>query len=362
MRKEEPLYVQISNDLRDKILQGVFRPGDRLPSENEIAEQYHVSVITSKRVLNDLTDEGLIFRLKGRGSFVAGNNGQDILNSKRTNFKGVVGVIFPSISMPVESELLYYIQSRMHELRYQTLIRVTDDLIEKETEAIAMFRVFGVRGFVIFPAIKEQYNEEILRLSLERFPHVLVDRHMPNIRSSNVGSANRQAMITAVDYLLERGIRNVALITQSDTNSNTHARLLGFEEAFTRRGYPIDKTKWMIEKAGQSDEDFKQDLMKFFQDHPSLAAVVAIDTPLASLSYAALNEIGRKIPEDVTLISFDDPKLPFVPYIRQDTATIAQRAVDILLAQMESDYVVMREEIPVQFVTEVRYPTPFGLL
>lgn len=362
MPKSEPLYVQIADDLREKILKGVFRPGDRLPSENEIANQYHVSVITSKRVLNDLADENLIFRLKGRGSFVAGNNGKDILNSQRSNFKGVVGVIFPSITMPVESQLLYEIQSRMHQQRYQTLIRVTDDEVEKETEAIAMFRVFGVRGFVIFPAIKEQYNEEILRLSLERFPHVLVDRYMPNIRSSNVGSANREAMIGVIDHLLEQGHRTIALITQRDTNSTTHARLQGFEEAFTRRGFPIDKTKWMVEKAGQSDDNFRSDLMTFFRERPSISAVVAIDTPLASFSYAALNEVGRRVPDDVTLVSFDDPKLPFVSFVEQDAATIAQRAVEILLRQMESDYQVVCEEIPVRFVTDVRYPAPFGIL
>lgn len=362
MSKREPLYIQIANDLRSKILKGDFRPGDRLPSENEIAEQYHVSVITSKRVLNDLADENLIFRLKGRGSFVAGNSGNEMLNARRSNTKGVVGVIFPSICMPVESELLYYVQSRMHKANYQTLIRVTDDVVDLETEAIAMFRVFGVRGFVIFPAIKEQYNEEILRLSLDRFPHVLVDRYMPNIRSANVGSANRQAMTTVIEYLLDQGHSNIAVITQRDTNSSTHERLAGFEDAITRRGYPIDKTKWMVEKDGQSNEDFRADLMTFFRERSSVSAVVALDTPLASLTYAALHEIGRRIPDDITLVSFDDPKLPFVPYIEQNTAMIGQRAVEILLRQMESDYQVVHEEIPVRFVTDVRYPSPFGIL
>lgn len=360
MRKQEPLYAQIAEDLRQKIFSGKFRAGDRMPSENEIAEQYNVSVITSKRVLNDLADERLVTRVKGRGTFVAGTDGEDILHSKRTNFNGVVGVIFPSIWMPVESELLYHIQSRMHKLRYQTLIRVTNDRVEQEIEAVSMFRVFGVRGFVIFPAINEQYNEEILRLSLERFPHVLVDRHMPSIRSSYVGSMNKEAMMTVIDYLMEHRHSNIALVTQSDTNSTTHARLLGFEEALTRRGFPIDKTKWMVEKAAQSDEDFKQDLRNFFRDHPSVTAVVAMDAPLAVLAFAALHETGRSVPGDVLLISFDDPKLPFVPFVQQDTAAIAKRAVEILVSQMEKEYRVLSEEVPTQFLIDVRYPLPFG--
>lgn len=80
--KIPPLYKQITNELKEQILSGMFRPGDRLPSENELAEHYRVSVITSKRALNELADANLILRIKGKGSFVAGKNGLDILNSR----------------------------------------------------------------------------------------------------------------------------------------------------------------------------------------------------------------------------------------------------------------------------------------
>jgi len=148
----------------------------------------------------------------------------------KSGLKGIVGIIFPSIHMPVESLLFYYIQTLLHARGYQTLIRVTDDRMDKEMEAIRMFRLFGVRGFIIFPAINENYNEEILRLSLDRFPHVLVDRYLPSITSSSVTSDNMEGTALMLQHLLDAGHRNIAFLMQQDTNSNTHERIIGFEK------------------------------------------------------------------------------------------------------------------------------------
>jgi GntR family transcriptional regulator len=71
-----PLYVQVKEELEQWIVSslhdGTLSPGDRLPSENELSERLDVSVITIKRSLDELRRQGLIQRIQGRGSFVAG--------------------------------------------------------------------------------------------------------------------------------------------------------------------------------------------------------------------------------------------------------------------------------------------------
>ncbi|MFF8940609.1 GntR family transcriptional regulator [Streptomyces paradoxus] len=65
-----PLYVQIADDLRTKIRQGVLAGGDRVPSETEICEQWPVSKITARKALSTLRSEGLIEGVRGKGTFV----------------------------------------------------------------------------------------------------------------------------------------------------------------------------------------------------------------------------------------------------------------------------------------------------
>lgn len=361
--KSIPLYKQIAIHLREQIMSGKLRPGDRVPSEKEIASYFNVSQITSKQALSLMSDENLVIRLKGKGTFVAGRNGTDILQSIHSGFNGIVGIIFPSITMPIESMLFFQVQSRLHERGYQTLIRVTEDIMDKEVEAIRMFQLFGVRGFIIFPVMEENYNEEILKLSLNRFPHVLVDRYLPSITNSSVSSDNIYGTMDVVDYLLGEGHQHIALITQADSNTNTRERETGFENVFLERELPIDKKYWLYLKrhTKQDDEGLKEKIKTFFQAYPEITAAITIDTVLARLVYAAVYEIGKRIPDDLTLVSFDDPKLPFVPYIVQDIPAIAEKAVDMIIQQMEGSYIPRRETVPVTFIRDVRYPTPEGL-
>ncbi|WP_158602316.1 GntR family transcriptional regulator [Cohnella endophytica] len=361
--KSTPLYKQIAFHLREQIMSGKLRPGDRVPSEKEIASYFNVSQITSKQALSLMSDENLVIRLKGKGTFVAGRNGTDILHSIHSGFNGIVGIIFPSITMPIESMLFFQVQSRLHVKGYQTLIRVTEDIMEKEVEAIRMFHLFGVRGFIVFPVIDENYNEEILKLSLNRFPHVLVDRYLPSITNSSVTSDNFNGTMDVVDYLLSAGHEHIALITQADSNSNTREREAGFEKVFLERALSIDKKYWLYLKRNTKldDEALKERIKSFLRTYPQITAVITIDTVLARLVYASVYEIGKRIPDDMTLVSFDDPKLPFVPYIEQNIPAIADKTVEMIIQQMEGTYAPRREIIPVTFIRDVRYPSPEGL-
>ena len=65
-----PLYQRVRNYLEDLILEGQFEPGDQLPSEKDLQNQFGVSRITVRRALQDLSNEGKIQRVAGKGSFV----------------------------------------------------------------------------------------------------------------------------------------------------------------------------------------------------------------------------------------------------------------------------------------------------
>ncbi len=65
------LYVQVRETLREQIKNGILEPGQKLPSEDELAAQFGVSRMTVRQGISDLTDEGLLYRRRGIGTFVA---------------------------------------------------------------------------------------------------------------------------------------------------------------------------------------------------------------------------------------------------------------------------------------------------
>ncbi|MGR3905585.1 GntR family transcriptional regulator [Burkholderia sp. SR8] len=66
-----PLYVQIKDTLRARILDGTYAPHSRMPSEHELCAMFDVSRITVRQALGDLQKEGLLFKLHGKGTFVS---------------------------------------------------------------------------------------------------------------------------------------------------------------------------------------------------------------------------------------------------------------------------------------------------
>jgi GntR family transcriptional regulator len=66
-----PLYLQIADILRGRILQHVYRPNQQMPSESELMSAFDVSRITVRQALGNLQSEGLIFRIHGKGTFVS---------------------------------------------------------------------------------------------------------------------------------------------------------------------------------------------------------------------------------------------------------------------------------------------------
>lgn len=66
-----PLYIQIEEELRERIRSGALRPLDRVPSEAELSEGFGVSRMTARKSLDRLVGDGLLFRKAGKGTFVA---------------------------------------------------------------------------------------------------------------------------------------------------------------------------------------------------------------------------------------------------------------------------------------------------
>lgn len=65
------LYLQVEAELKQKMLSGVYAVGERIPTEPELCKEYGVSRITVRRAVQDLVDEGLLTKVRGRGTFVA---------------------------------------------------------------------------------------------------------------------------------------------------------------------------------------------------------------------------------------------------------------------------------------------------
>ncbi|GMK36952.1 transcriptional regulator [Paenibacillus sp. CCS19] len=350
--KKLALYKQIQEDIVRKIKSGLLRPTDRIPSEQELMDEFKVSKITVKNALTLLADEGLIVRVQGKGTFVSAN--LNVYNNDAPPVRSVsslplVGYIIPTMRTRVIQKLVDYMEQFLQEAGLSMVLSITRESSTIESNAIRTLTDLGVQGLVVFPTEDEKYNESLLRLSLDKFPCVFIDRYLRNIETYTITSDNYGGAYKAVSYLLSKGHQRIALISPENANSAIEDRTLGFEKAYTDQGISIDKSLWchipLDILRGEQALDY---VSSFLQERSGITAAFTLTEETARLASAAISRLNNDT--TIELLSFDNPHLTNVAYVQQDEQEMARTAVKLLSEQMDNIYSPKNAVIPVQLI------------
>lgn len=359
--KSLPLYKQIQQDIRRLIAIGRLREGDRVPSEKELAEKYRVSQITSKNALLGLMEEGLLVRVQGKGTFVLSRPDSEPTFQPQSQWgvlpyrSGRIGLVLPTMKTKVDQRFLDCIEKYATEAGFEVLLRITRESQQEEASVITSFLKQGVDGMIIFPVENETYNDSILRLSLDKFPYVLIDRYLKGIKSYSVHSNNVNGARAAVEALLGRGHSAIAFISPEITNTVTDERAQGFEQAYMERKESIDKNLWCLLPldtiaSGRAGEAIGE----FLAERPEVTAAITVNTELCQCAWRAAAAGGKRVPEDLELLTFDPPELPGVSYIQQNEDEMCRLTVELLVEQMNGHTEARRLIVPVTLREENR--------
>jgi DNA-binding LacI/PurR family transcriptional regulator len=368
-----PLYEQLYRYVLGEIDAGHLAPGARVPSEKELAEQFQVSRITSKRALEKLAHDGLIQRARGRGSFVtdaAAAHGQHY----RGNADGphaaavhlpLVGLLVPDTSDTFGAHLVRTIESELRRGHIRTLLCRTEGRRELEEAAIDDCLALGVEGLIIFPVYGDYYNERLLRLVLDHFPIVLVDRYLRGIPVCSVCTDNRRAAEDLTNYLVGLGHQHFAFITPPPAGtSSIQDRILGVITAISEHGLYFNAEQDIVHAyctlpgaMTPATRDIERDadaLRAYAAAHPHVTAYIACEQPLGLLALRVLTELGRDVPRACAVACFDAPHSPLdstpLTYIEQDEAAMGCEAVALLLAQLAGREVPLHVATPHKLV------------
>ena len=240
MPKDEFLYKKVYSDLKVKIESGQLQPGSKLPGEEELRETYQVSVITIKRALQILANEKLIRRIPGKGSFVMSEKGkpeqqeirQQEMNIVQKKDSRLIGVILEYAMPSFGINLMYELDKAAMSAGYRLGIRFSYADRERETQEIEFLMSLGIEGLIILPCHGSYYNMAILKLVIDSFPVVVLDKKMEGIKVPSIRTDNTDTVYRLVDYLKDEGRTRIGIITVDDMGTVT---LMERRKAFRER-------------------------------------------------------------------------------------------------------------------------------
>jgi len=338
-----PLYIQVREDLRRQIETGQLPPGHRLELEETLSTQYAVSSITVKRALRDLAAEGLLVRIKRKGTFVSPRTA-DSAAVPRTKS---LALIIPDIEDLFISEIYRGVSEAARASGFRVSILSSDRQMDKEAENIRELGRRGEDGAVIFPNWGRANAEQIFELKRSGVPFVLVNRFFRDIQTDYVVVNNRAGASAAVEHLVGLGHRRIGCIGWVECTA-VEDRLDGYRLALGRHGIPYDEQLVRgildedrqryagVEPASGGYEEMQKLLA--LADRPT--AVFAVSDRLAVGAMRAIAEAGLVLPGDVALVGVAD-----VRYAEDlDLTTVAQPAFET--GRMAAEILIGRIEDP----------------
>lgn len=291
-----PKYRMIIEYVIDKINSNTFKIGDRIPSEKEFSEMFGVSNITVRKAMSELVNSGLIYRVKGKGSFVSAHSSQRGQQSNK-----LVAFLYSGLSLNESAymQLMLSMQNYLLEQGYSLIIeninnkrnelQVVKELIEKHVE-----------GFIIFSKDPEKSIPSYEFLLKNSTPFVLVDRYTPLFPSNYVGSNNHDGAFASVMHLLELNHTDIAFVSHRINLSSEAERYKGYCDAFARAGLSVNPNYLF-----KNDNADIERLISYIKTGKITAITVSNDHCALDIM-SSLRQAGICIADNVSIVGFDD--------------------------------------------------------
>lgn len=300
-----------------------------------VAQEANVSIATVSKVINQTGKISEKTRKKVLVAMEKLNYKPDAaaasLRGKRTK---LIGLIVPDISNPFYSEIARSIESRSHEIGLNVMMCNTDNDVKKEMTYLSFLTSQRVDGVVVASAFRStDLLEEMINKGV---PSVLIASEIPRLSINTVTVDDYKGGYLATSYLLSLGHKKIAIISE-DIRSNA-LRLAAYKEALQEAELPtkdeyIIKTEATIQKGYESAKQLLS-----LKEKPT--AIFACNELLAAGVIQAAKEINLNLPEELSIVGFDNTLLstitsPTLTTISQPIKEMGIKVVDLLLQEME---------------------------
>lgn len=364
---ERPLYSQILEILRDRIIRGEYAVDEQLPTEVELAEQFEVSRITSKRALIELEREGLIYRRRGSGSFVKKREEirKTVEESAGASSSKIISMIIPYVASNHAMGHVPSVSDYLESKGYYLSIHNSDWSSAQERELLRSLPKRGTAGIILYPVSSRNNLDSVHALNLNNYPIVTIDQYYSLLSMGSVVSDNFGGGYTAASELIALGHTRIAFLSTINIQyrSTVRDRFFGYCKALSDNGVPVDIDLVFSDLPKEAEGNplsrraFYKSLLQQMLELNVTAIQAEHDLVAFDVIKAAV-ELGVDIPGQLSVVGFDNNEdvalhadVP-ITTIEQDYKEIGKRAAMMILDQLESG-TRQREsqKVPVQWIS-----------
>jgi LacI family transcriptional regulator len=354
--------------LRSEIRSGRLAPGSMVGTESAFSQKWGIARNTVRRGIDTLVQEGLLERRPGKGLFVR-------LPSTVTR---VVQLVVPDISWEHSQQIVRGAQLAGAQAGIQIQVYDAHGRMELDLEVVRRLPDRLMDGAIIISLHHRRFSEVLFELKSAGFPFILVDQRLQDLDVSTVEIENYRGGYMVGQKLAELGHHRAALVGPLSLPVITD-RLSGFRDAMLDAKILFDRSL-VIDLGGDGLADFLSErvnktaekLVPLLERADRPSAIFDASGDVAPEVYRAAKQVGLRIPEDLSVITFEDSPYfrmldPEVARLKHPWIEVGKMALEMLVRQMdqkkstaERQYehrVVPAELIPGMSLGPVKRPT-----
>jgi LacI family transcriptional regulator len=324
----------------------------------DVAKEAGVSLMTVSRALNG--KHGISEQTRVRIHAVVerlGYHPSGIARGLVTKRTGTLGLVVPDNSNPYFSEVGRGVEHAAYARGYNVFLCNTEEDHQRETIVLKSLTEKQVDGLVV---CSPRLLDTELRRALSYFPAcVLVNRVIDNHESSAIRTDDVNGARTAVNHLIERGHRTIGMLAGPEGSFTGRLRQKGYLTALSEAGI-ASEAGWLRHSLPMVEASQKASI-ELLGQHPELTALFCFNDLVAVGAMQACAQLGRRVPNDVAIIGYDDiplaslvtPALTTVHIPRYD---IGRRAGEMLLAKIEGKPAQDVTVLPVKLTVRASAP------
>lgn len=279
----------------------------------DVAKKAGVSIAAVSYALNDKagvndTTKARVKQIAEELGYVPNSLAQGLL-SKKTN---IIGVVIPDISSGYSANFVKYLGVYARNSGYFILLGTLSDSPESEIDIFDKLIAKNVDGFIITPGSYDEivYKEITKKLNKRNIPFVFAGLSFPGIKSNYVIPDLEEGEYQITKYLLERDFRDLVFVGWKRGEYFSDIRYNGFVRAYQEFGLIHDESRY-IECRNVNDFNDGYQVVKDFLENNKLPEVfVCLNDAIAYGVIKGLKEQQLRVPEDVSVVGFDNLEIP----------------------------------------------------
>ncbi len=302
---------------------------------SDVAKHMGVSRATVSRALSNAPGVGAALRQKIVDyADEIGYRPNSLAKSLSTGRMNTIGLIYGDVRNPFYADLTYYMQKAFDREGYAVMVFNSEYSVEKELEFIRMAEEFCLAGLVLFTA---QTSMEKANFRDVGIPIVFVNRSLAMEQYDCVLMDNFKAGYIAAMHLIKLGHKRIGMVKGNALSSASMLRYDGVEQALKNCGLSLrEEDVW----SGDLKMPTGYGLAKRFFERTSRPDGLVISNDMMALGFIDYcNEIGVKIPDEISIVSFDNIIFSGIhgidlTTISQDVQTMGEKAAELMLGRI----------------------------